>query len=83
MTVVIEGAVQSPTVNPERTAMTVVFEATVKIPPSSQRKVYGENSTVIPAKGVAGVSCSMLHARETVLACKPVRALQGGIQRLS
>jgi len=24
----------------------------------------------------------MLHARETALACKPVRALQGGIQWL-
>ena len=37
---------------------------------------------VIPAYGVAGISCSMLHARKTALACKPVRALQGGIQRL-
>ena len=37
---------------------------------------------VIPAHGVAGISCSMLHARETALACKPVRALQGEIQRL-
>jgi hypothetical protein len=33
---------------------------------------------VIPAQGVAGVSCSMLHARGTALACKPERALQGG-----
>ena len=40
-------------------------------------------TTVIPAKGVAGVSCSVLHARGTALACKPVRALQGGIQCLS
>jgi hypothetical protein len=40
------------------------------------------SSNVIPAQGEAGVSCSMLHACETVLACKPVRALQGGIQRL-
>ena len=31
----------------------------------------------LPAQGVAGVSDCMQSARETVLACKPVRALQG------
>jgi hypothetical protein len=45
------------------------------------RRTVG-HKIVIPAKGVAGVSCSTLHSRATALACKPVRALQGGIQRL-
>ena len=40
-------------------------------------------TTVIPAKGEAGVSDRWRSARATALACKPVRALQGGIQRLS
>ena len=40
-------------------------------------------TTVIPAKGVVGVSCSVLHARGTALACKSVRALQGGIHFFS
>ena len=40
-------------------------------------------TTVIPAKGEAGVSDRMRSARATALACKPVRALQGGIQCLS
>jgi hypothetical protein len=49
-------------------------------------RVGGSHATRIPhslpAQGGAGVSCSLLHARATALACKPVRALQGGIQCL-
>jgi hypothetical protein len=52
---------------PAFAGMTVVIERDRNIP------------TVIPAQGVAGVSCSVLHARGTALACKSVRALQGGI----
>ena len=55
-------------------------------PACDDRYVGGSHATRIPhslpAKGEAGVSCSMLHARETALACKPVRALQGGSEHL-
>jgi len=47
-----------------------------------QIQLMHNESHSLPAKGVAGVSCSVLHARGTALACKPVRALQGGIQCL-
>jgi hypothetical protein len=64
----------------------VPFEKAKTLDPGVRRDDEFEancSSNVIPAEGEARVSCSMLHARETALACKPVRALQGGIQRLS
>ena len=43
----------------------------------------GGLKAVIPAQGVAGVSDRMRSARVTALAYMPVRAVQGGIQRLN
>ena len=45
------------------------------------RRTVG-HKIVIPAKGVAGVSDRMRSACGTVMAYLPLRALQGGIQRL-
>jgi hypothetical protein len=48
----------------------------------SKKPAFAQPSVIL-AQGFAGVSDSMLSACKTVLACKPVRALQGGIQFVS